>query len=88
MMAETKSPTLNHDVVEEKIDLNQVEEAGTDEGFTAAEQKAIIRRVDRRLITTTGVMFCCCLMDRNNLGAASIAGMATDLKLIQYRYVS
>lgn len=59
-----------------------------DYGFTPAEQKAIIRRIDRRLITTLGVMYCVSLMDRTNLGAANIAGMATELVLIDERYVS
>lgn len=85
-MATKKMGDIDHDV-SEKLDTNQLEDADAS-GFTLAEQKSIIRRVDRRLIITTGLMFCCCLMDRNNLGAAAIAGMSKDLKLIQYRYVS
>ena len=82
-------------VLLEKHDLAQIEAAtlphqqeGIDEEFSPAEQKKIIRRLDRRLVVTCGVMFCFSLMDRTNLGAASIAGMTKDLKLIQYRYVS
>lgn len=85
-MATNKTKDIDHDVFE-KMDTNQLEDADASE-LTPAEQKRIIRRVDRRLIITTGLMFCCCLMDRNNLGAAAIAGMSKDLKLIQYRYVS
>lgn len=85
-MATNKTEDIDHDV-SEKVDTNQLEDADASE-FTPAEQKSIIRRVDRRLIITTGLMFCCCLMDRNKLGAAAIAGMSKDLKLIQYRYVS
>ncbi len=44
------------------------------EGFTPAEQKAIIHRIDRRLVLTTGFMYCISLMDRTNLPAAVIAG--------------
>lgn len=32
--------------------------------FTPEEQKHIIRRIDRRLVTTVGVMYCVSLMDR------------------------
>lgn len=54
--------------------------------FTPEQQKAIIRRIDRRLITTIGFMYCVSLMDRTNLGAAVIAGMGTELMLVGDRY--
>jgi len=57
-------------------------------GFTAEEQKRIVRRVDIRLVLTVGAMYCVSLMDRTNLGAANIAGMSIDLQLIGNRYVS
>jgi hypothetical protein len=56
--------------------------------YTPEEQRAIIRRVDFRLVTTVGLMYCCSLMDRTNLGSAVIAGMGAELVLIDYRYVS
>ncbi|KAK7700660.1 hypothetical protein SLS64_010804 [Diaporthe eres] len=57
-----------------------------DHEFTPAEQKRIIQRIDRRLVTTVGFMYCVSLMDRTNLGAAVIAGMGTELMLIGDRY--
>jgi hypothetical protein len=42
--------------------------------FTPEEQRKIIHRIDRRLVTTLGVLYMCSLMDRTNLGAANIAG--------------
>ena len=45
------------------------------------EKRAIVRRVDIRLITTIGFMYCVSLMDRTNLGAANIAGMSVELQL-------
>jgi hypothetical protein len=59
-----------------------------DFGFTQAEQRGIIRRVDRRLVITVGIMYCVCLMDRTNMSAANIAGMGEELNLINNRYVS
>ena len=56
---------------------------------TASEEetRSIIRRIDRRLVTTVGALYCVSLMDRTNLSAASIAGMNVDLMLIDNRYV-
>lgn len=59
-----------------------------DFGFTQAEQRSIIRRVDRRLVITVGAMYCVSLMDRTNMSAANIAGMSVELNLISNRYVS
>lgn len=59
-----------------------------DFGFTQAEQRHIIRRIDRRLVVTVGAMYCVSLMDRTNMSAANIAGMSVELNLINNRYVS
>jgi len=42
--------------------------------FTPAEQKSIYRRIDARLVLTCGCMYMISLLDRTNLGAASVAG--------------
>ena len=42
--------------------------------FSPDEQKKIIRRVDSRLVVTVGCLFIVSLLDRTNLGAASVAG--------------
>lgn len=67
-----------------------VESSGsdTDYGFSPEEEKRIKRRIDRRLVPVLGIMYCVSLMDRTNLGAANIAGMGTELLLIDNRYVS
>ncbi|KAJ2906902.1 MFS general substrate transporter [Zalerion maritima] len=57
-------------------------------GFTEKEQRAIVHRVDRRLVVTVGALYCVSLMDRTNLSAANIAGMKEELLLIDNRYVS
>lgn len=44
--------------------------------FTEDEQKRIIHKVDRRLVTGLGLLMGMCLMDRTNLGSTSIAGYA------------
>jgi hypothetical protein len=42
--------------------------------FTAQERKRLIRRIDLRLVVTLGCLYCISLLDRTNLGAASVAG--------------
>lgn len=46
------------------------------EEFTEDEQKRIIHKVDRRLVSGMGLLMGMCLMDRTNLGSTSIAGYA------------
>lgn len=62
-------------------------DSGDDYGFTPAEQRKIIHRIDRRLVTMVGALYCVSLMDRTNMSAANIAGMSVELNLIGYRYV-
>ncbi|KAL4862340.1 hypothetical protein BDV12DRAFT_45709 [Aspergillus spectabilis] len=58
-----------------------------DEEYTYAEQRKIVHRVDRRLVTMCGAAYCISLMDRTNVSAAAIAGMMEDLELyIGFRY--
>ena len=54
--------------------------------FTEAEQKKIMWKIDRRLVSILGLMYCVSLMDRTNLGLANIGGMAVDLLLTGPRY--
>jgi hypothetical protein len=66
-------------------DPHRIKSAGDisdiDSEFTFEEQKHIMRRLDRRLITTVGFMYCISLIDRTNLGAAIIAGMGVELEM-------
>ncbi|KAF3920477.1 hypothetical protein ABW20_dc0106454 [Dactylellina cionopaga] len=47
--------------------------------FTEAEKKHITRRIDFRITFILGVLLCFSLIDRNNMGTASVAGMNHDL---------
>lgn len=42
--------------------------------LTPKEQKRLMRRIDARLVVTLGCLYCISLLDRTNLGAASVAG--------------
>ena len=54
--------------------INDTKPAETEDDIPQEEQRRIMRRVDFRVTAVTGAMFCISLMDRTNLGAASIAG--------------
>lgn len=43
--------------------------------FTLKEQRAIVWKIDRRLVLTLGFLYMISLVDRTNLGAASVAGL-------------
>ncbi|OCT53025.1 putative transporter [Cladophialophora carrionii] len=70
------------------VTADQVEaamkELSTEEGgaaFTAKQQRRIVRRIDLRLAVTLGCLYCISLLDRTNLGAASVAGMQKSLNM-------
>lgn len=46
----------------------------SDPVYSYEEQRAIVHRIDRRLVVTCGLLYCVSLIDRGNLGNASIAG--------------
>lgn len=58
----------------EDVDQPALNNLDYDEEFTPAEQRKIIHRVDRRLVSMTGLAYCISLMDRTNVSAAAIAG--------------
>ncbi|KAJ5630254.1 uncharacterized protein N7484_010354 [Penicillium longicatenatum] len=67
----------------ERIEDIMVDKTLTQEGeeFTPEEQKKIIRRIDLRLVTMTGLAYCVSLMDRTNLSMAAVAGLTKELDL-------
>ena len=82
------------DRIGEELEYTQtedVEEKGyiyDDPVFSREEQRRITRRIDFRVITALGAIYCISLVDRGNLPNAAIAGMTDDLDLsVGYRYV-
>lgn len=60
--------------VEKAVKAPNDSDIDVDEVYTLQEQRNIVHRVDRRLVTMCGFMYCISLMDRTNLSAAAIAG--------------
>ncbi|KAG2416571.1 hypothetical protein HFD88_007786 [Aspergillus terreus] len=76
-------PTPEKRSLENIEDVNQraLSNVDYDEEYTYAEQRKIIHRIDRRLVTITGLAYCVSLMDRTNLSMAAVAGMTKELHL-------
>ncbi|KAJ9112307.1 hypothetical protein QFC19_000726 [Naganishia cerealis] len=49
--------------------------------FDAKFEKRVIRKIDIRLLLILGALYSIALIDRTNLSAARVAGMAKELKL-------
>ncbi|KAI1616636.1 phthalate transporter [Exophiala viscosa] len=76
---ETKMAAVN--VPDDRVEFAMKEGLDDDAAlqFTPAQEKKIVRKVDLRLAVTLGALYCISLLDRTNLGSASIAGMQTGL---------
>ncbi|KAL8861281.1 MAG: hypothetical protein Q9198_010535, partial [Flavoplaca austrocitrina] len=90
-MATTKSDHLEVERTnafnQEKHETQETEALDDDPVYSYAEQRKIIHRLDKRLITVAGIIYMNSLMDRSNLPNAGIAGMLVDLELnVGYRY--
>lgn len=84
----TSKSRTHEDLARDSLNDVRIEEESADV-VSEAQYRKLVHRIDRRLITTTGFMYCISLMDRTNIGAANIDGMAEDLGLdVGYRYVS
>ncbi|KAI0879175.1 major facilitator superfamily domain-containing protein [Hypoxylon argillaceum] len=82
---------MSNDSDKDGYAVDQVEKARTamsDEVEEYSDRKArkIVHRIDRRLLVTIGFMYCVSLIDRTNVSAAAIAGLANDLVLTGNRY--
>ena len=73
-MANMKESGYGTEHLEDAKVMSTNSDISVDEIYSPREQKRIIHRIDRRLVTMCGIMYCISLMDRTNLGAAAIAG--------------
>lgn len=86
---EPKSGSMDRveDIAQNELGHKEFPSDDYDEEFTPEEQKKIIRRIDLRLVTMTGLAYCISLMDRTNLSAAAIAGYVyRALQVIRCEY--
>ncbi|GKZ81955.1 hypothetical protein AnigIFM56816_006485 [Aspergillus niger] len=78
MEAEKSSGAASH---VEDAEKNSIHPGESLDYFTPKEKKRLMRRIDIRLVIPLGCLYCISLLDRTNLGAASVAGMQEELKM-------
>ncbi|KIW90739.1 uncharacterized protein Z519_08522 [Cladophialophora bantiana CBS 173.52] len=54
--------------------------------YTDAEEAALVRKLDRRLVVFLGFLYMLSFLDRSNIGNARIAGLEKDLALSSAQY--
>lgn len=54
--------------------------------FTAEEEEAVVRKLDRKLVMFLGFLYMLSFLDRSNIGNARIAGLEKDLSLSSAQY--
>ncbi|KAI9748279.1 MAG: hypothetical protein M1835_001852 [Candelina submexicana] len=54
--------------------------------YTPDEERAVLRKFDRRLVLFMAFLYMLSFLDRSNIGNARIAGLARDLKLTSLQY--
>ncbi len=69
-----KEETLDHVEAASSLPDKEVLSAAEDDDMSKEQQRSIMRRIDLRVTAVTGILYCISLVDRTNLGAASIAG--------------
>lgn len=83
MEADKKDLSLSH----EAADVATVRSATmTERTWTAAEEKALIRKMDIRIFPIMIVLFVLNFIDRNNFANARLRGLEEDLNLSDVQY--
>ncbi|KAH7913268.1 major facilitator superfamily domain-containing protein [Hygrophoropsis aurantiaca] len=65
---------------------SSIEEKEVVEERSPGERARILRKLDWHLLPFVSLLYLLSFLDRSNVGNAKVAGMATDLNLIGYRY--
>ncbi|KAF7187285.1 MFS transporter prlL [Pseudocercospora fuligena] len=67
-------------------DIEFVEESNSQNEERAAEEKALVKKIDLFLLPTIWLMYLLSYMDRTNIGNAKVAGMTDDLGMDSNQY--
>jgi hypothetical protein len=59
---------------------------GNDVDFSNVDEKAVLRKMDLRLLPMLALLYLLSFLDRGNIGNAKIEGLSTDLKLTGPEY--
>jgi hypothetical protein len=73
-------------------DLGVVTSNDDDEGAATLEgeinERALLRKIDWRLLPAVGILYLLSFLDRSNVGNARIEGLATDLHMTGNQYLT
>ncbi|MCJ1310089.1 hypothetical protein MMC25_003750 [Agyrium rufum] len=76
-----------NDIREDNLDESGATEMVTGSAlYTLDEERAVIRKLDRRLVLFVAFLYMLSFLDRSNIGNARIAGLIEDLKLSSSQY--
>ncbi|KAJ4251418.1 hypothetical protein NW762_011400 [Fusarium torreyae] len=64
------------------------DEAGTIDSSPPVNEKALLRKLDARLLPAVGVLYLLSFLDRSNVGNARIEGMVDDLNMTGNQYLT
>lgn len=71
---------------EDKASSFDQHQQGSSVSYTAAEEKALVRKIDLILLPSLSILYLLSFLDRSNIANARIAGLATDLSLTSSEY--
>ncbi|KDQ12248.1 hypothetical protein BOTBODRAFT_34530 [Botryobasidium botryosum FD-172 SS1] len=66
--------------------LDEQDEFGTTLLYTEKEERALVRKIDWRIMPAVTLLYMSNFIDRTNIGNANVAGLSKDLKLVGYQY--
>ncbi|CAM1504862.1 Fc.00g024530.m01.CDS01 [Cosmosporella sp. VM-42] len=64
------------------------DDAGTFDTAPEINEKALLRKLDRRLLPAVGILYLLSFLDRSNVGNARIEGMVEDLNMTGNQYLT
>ncbi|KAF1846583.1 uncharacterized protein K460DRAFT_377746 [Cucurbitaria berberidis CBS 394.84] len=90
-MTPHNEPTTKHGSAEDDGLLPSIRRPSLDsvqsyELYTPDEDRAVLKKLDRRLVLFMALLYCLSFLDRSNIGNARIAGLNDDLKLSSTQY--
>lgn len=68
--------------IKANVDLiESVSSNGSDFGYDAKQEKALIRKIDRKLLPLLTILYLLSFLDRTNIGNARLFGLEKELKM-------
>lgn len=69
-----------------KPEAGEVEQAQDEYEYRARMTRAVLFKVDTRVLPILALLFLCSFLDRTNVGNAKILGLAEDLNMTNLQY--